>query len=157
MRGKDTDEFDAPSQDGGLEVLVIGQGSPLENLNGIDNGDSSVEFSTRNIIIQILPKASITMISEYEDGERITHLSVPLCGFLWHSFSIEMGQKFLSDDFKHLFELLSFLRFRISRGHDGVRVCLATAQVCGIDVREKCGGLKRRRVSSQLPGFKDGQ
>ena len=86
MRGKDTDEFGAPSQDGGFEVLVVGQGSPLENLDGIDNGDPSVEFSTRNIIVQILPKPSITMISIIKDGlETLKKMERGLLTCLYHS------------------------------------------------------------------------
>ena len=46
-----TYEFNTPAEKSGLEVLVIGEFTTLEDLDRIDNGDTAVELATGNVVI----------------------------------------------------------------------------------------------------------
>ena len=49
-----TYKLDRPAQHTSLEVLVIGKLTALQNLNGINDRHAAIEFTARNIIIEIL-------------------------------------------------------------------------------------------------------
>ena len=51
IREEGTYEFNTPAEKSGLEVLVIGEFTTLEDLNRIDNGDTAVELATGNVVI----------------------------------------------------------------------------------------------------------
>ena len=51
IREEGTYEFNTPAEKSGLEVLVIGEFTTLEDLDRIDNGDTTVELATGNVVI----------------------------------------------------------------------------------------------------------
>lgn len=114
-RGK-TDEFDTPSEDGSFQVLVVRQSSSFQDLNRIDNRDPAIQFSTRDIVIQVLhatDKSQKKKKKRWQEWDG-TNLPIPLRSLLWHSLAIEMRQEFLPNHLEHLFEFLALLSFQIS-------------------------------------------
>ena len=51
LREEETYEFNTPAEKSGLEVLIIGEFTTLEDLDRIDNGDTTVELATGNVVI----------------------------------------------------------------------------------------------------------
>ena len=51
IREEGTYEFNTPAEKSGLEVLIVGEFTTLEDLNRIDNGDTAVELATGNVVI----------------------------------------------------------------------------------------------------------
>lgn len=114
-RGK-TDEFDTPSEDGSFQVLVVRQSSSFQDLNRIDNRDPAIQFSTRDIVIQVLhatDKSQKKKKKRWQEWDG-TNLPIPLRSLLWHSLAIEMRQEFVPNHLEHLFEFLALLSFQIS-------------------------------------------
>ncbi len=50
-----THELDAPSEHGSLEVLVVRQRGPLDNLGGVDDGHPAVQLAAGDVVVKILP------------------------------------------------------------------------------------------------------
>lgn len=69
VKGDCTYQLDAPSQHRGLEVFVVGQLAPLEDLDGVDDGQTAVELATRNIVVEVL-HAFQRCRSPHEDKAR---------------------------------------------------------------------------------------
>jgi hypothetical protein len=58
---RETDPFDGPAKDGCLGVFHFCQLATLEDSDRIDDAQSAVEFSARNVIVHTLLVAVITM------------------------------------------------------------------------------------------------
>lgn len=51
LEGRRTYEFDTPAKDCSLEVFILSQGTILDDLDGVNNRHSAIEFSAGNIVI----------------------------------------------------------------------------------------------------------
>ena len=49
-----THELDAPPKERGLEVLLIGERTTLEDLDRVDNGDATVKLAAGDVIVKVL-------------------------------------------------------------------------------------------------------
>ncbi len=50
-----TYELDAPSEHSSLEVLVVRQRGPLDDLSGVDDGHPAVQLATGDVVVEVLP------------------------------------------------------------------------------------------------------
>ena len=62
--GKLTYEFDAPAKHSRLEVLILSQRAPLENLDGVNDRYSTVELPARDVVVQILMRCSSEILQQ---------------------------------------------------------------------------------------------
>ena len=49
-----THKLNSPTQYTSFEVLVIGKLTAFQNLNGINDRHAAIEFTVRNIVIEVL-------------------------------------------------------------------------------------------------------
>ena len=74
MEGGRTHELDTPSEEGCLKVLIIVEFTALEDLDGVDDRDTTVELPTWDVVIEVLctyttgKRASIR-VSKQSNGE----------------------------------------------------------------------------------------
>lgn len=83
------EELDAPSQECSLEVLVIGERSPTEDLDAVYNGHAAVELASGHIVVQIT--------------------FVPVYCILSHVFALHVFDELIADGVEHLLELRALL------------------------------------------------
>lgn len=53
-RRKLAHKLNAPSEESGMEVLVVGEVRALEDLERVDNRETAVELATWNVVVEIL-------------------------------------------------------------------------------------------------------
>ena len=56
-----TYKLNSPAQYTSFEVLVIGKLTAFQNLNGINDRHAAIEFTVRNIVIEVLVKFQTVM------------------------------------------------------------------------------------------------
>ena len=74
MEGGRTHELDTPSEEGCLKVLIIVEFTALEDLDGVDDRDTTVELPTWDVVIEVLctytaGKRASTRVSVQSNGQ----------------------------------------------------------------------------------------
>lgn len=59
-----TYKLDRPTQYASFEVFVIGEFTAFQNLNRINDGHAAVEFTARDIVIEVLKKKRFKRIKQ---------------------------------------------------------------------------------------------
>jgi hypothetical protein len=66
-RGRETDPFNSPAKDSGLEVFCLGELATLENLDRVDDAQATVELSTGDVVVHALSGGK-TMVPREENS-----------------------------------------------------------------------------------------
>lgn len=53
-----TYELDAPAEESGVKVLVVGERGTLEDLERVDDRETTVELATGDVVVQVLLRQS---------------------------------------------------------------------------------------------------